>query len=105
MRCSFSSRHAVTNTLSPVTIGDEWPVPGRAVFQRTFLVVDHCNGSFVSVDVPSPRGPRQQGQSAPCAVATMITIANKTRAIYFPDGSRRFAEASVVVRSKAAISL
>src|SRR5262249_22696575 len=58
------SKQLVTNTRSPQTTGDEWPIPGMGVFQRTFSSLPHFSGTFVSADVPSPRGPRQPGHSS-----------------------------------------
>jgi hypothetical protein len=39
-------------------------MPGIAVFQQTLLVALQVRGRPVSVEVPSPRGPRQPGHSS-----------------------------------------
>src|SRR5690606_17907327 len=61
-RSFFSSTQEVRKMRSPQTTGEEWPVPGMAVFQVTFSVSDHFRGKPFSALVPSPRGPRQAGQ-------------------------------------------
>ena len=53
---------AVTvKTRSPQTIGEAWPTPGSSVFHAAFATA-HCVGTSFSRQVPSARGPRQQGQ-------------------------------------------
>ena len=47
-------------------IGDDWPMPGRSVFQ-TMLSADHFTGRSVSAEWPSCCGPRQRGQLASAA--------------------------------------
>src|SRR5262245_45247750 len=54
----------VTNPRSPATIGDERPLPGNGVFQAIFSVGDQRRGAIDSWLIPSPRGPRQPGQSS-----------------------------------------
>src|SRR5207248_2071232 len=57
----------VTKTRSPLTIGEEWPLPGISVFQRRFSPLSaplNFRGTPFSVEVPSPRGPRQPGHSS-----------------------------------------
>src|SRR6185436_16332470 len=53
-----------TNTRSPQTIGEEWPLPGISTFQAMFSPVlpFHLVGMFFSVLEPSPIGPRHMGQ-------------------------------------------
>jgi hypothetical protein len=53
----------VTITLSPHTMGDDHPVPGSLIFQRTFFPGPHSVGSFVSAVRLVPLGPRNCGQS------------------------------------------
>src|SRR5262245_21992762 len=55
------SRAEVRKIRSPQTIGDDWPIPVSGVFQATDSAL-HLSGRFVSVECPSPRGPRQRGQ-------------------------------------------
>jgi hypothetical protein len=47
-------------------MGDERPAPGTAVLQAIFSSADQRSGMPVSRLNPSPRGPRQPGQSSPC---------------------------------------
>src|SRR5438045_8580921 len=49
-------------TRSPQTTGEECPLPGMGVFQRTFSFSLQRTGTPVSSLVPSPRGPRHPGQ-------------------------------------------
>src|SRR5262249_2993798 len=58
------SSPAVMKTRSRHTIGDERPVPGNDVFQTMFSLDDQCSGATFSLLMPSPRGPRQPGQSS-----------------------------------------
>ncbi len=64
MRSSDSSRQLTTNTRSFQTIGEACPVPGISTFQAMFWPLGpfQCSGRFFSRLLPSPRGPRQQGQ-------------------------------------------
>ena len=62
MRLFFSVRLLVRKTLSPQTIGDEWPSPGTAILQAMFSVLLHLVGMPFPVLTPSPLGPRQAGQ-------------------------------------------
>ncbi len=55
------------NTRSPKTMGELWPLPGRGVVHAIFSVLLHRSGTPVSSLLPSPRGPRQPGQSAAAA--------------------------------------
>src|SRR6516162_3971418 len=50
---------------SPTVIGLELPGPGNSVFQARFLSALHLTGRSFSLDVPSPSGPRNCGQSPP----------------------------------------
>src|SRR5713226_4739125 len=52
------------NNLSPQIIGEEWPSPGRSVFQRMFSLASHFTGTSLSVETPAPLGPRKRGQFA-----------------------------------------
>jgi len=54
----------VRNRASFQTIGDEWPRPGSANRQRTFLSVLQSVASSLSAEMPTPPSPRQQGQFA-----------------------------------------
>ena len=47
---------------SPRTTGEDEPLPGTGVFQRTFSVPDQVVGGVASELVPSTLGPRQFGQ-------------------------------------------
>jgi len=62
-RCWISSAPVTKMRLSH-TIGEEWPAYGTAVRHAmfSFLVASHWRGRFVSVLLPSPRGPRHPGQ-------------------------------------------
>src|SRR4051812_26571963 len=65
--------------------GEEWPLPGIGVFQRTFWVGDQVVGMLASTDVPSPRGPRHWGQfSARVASAKIRIKAVATRIPHLP---------------------
>src|SRR5215475_10192379 len=55
----------VRKILLSQTIGDEWPRPGSAVFQTTFLSAPHSTGRFRSSETPRLRGPRHCGQFEP----------------------------------------
>ena len=59
-----SSMQVVTRTRFSQTIGDECPRPGMEARQTTFFpdVPSQVMGRFVSLLVPSPRGPRHAGQ-------------------------------------------
>ncbi|PAW81125.1 MAG: hypothetical protein B9S33_17215 [Pedosphaera sp. Tous-C6FEB] len=52
--------------LSVHTTGEESPGSGSSVFQRTFSVALHVSGTLRSGEVPSPCGPRQEGQLVAC---------------------------------------
>src|SRR5262245_9098715 len=54
----------------PETIGDEWPRPGIAIFQRTFLESLHSSGRSFSAEIAAAPGPRHCGQSPARAKAT-----------------------------------
>jgi hypothetical protein len=62
-------------------IGEEWPQPGMAVFHATFSVWLQHNGTPVSSLAPSPRGPRQHGQSL---ASVIIAAANVTTNVMSP---------------------
>ena len=62
MRLFFSVRLLVRKTLSPQTIGDEWPSPGMAILQAILSVLLHLVGMPFPLLAPSPLGPRQPGQ-------------------------------------------
>ena len=62
IRLFFSVRLLVRKTLSPQTIGDEWPSPGTAILQAIFSVLLHLVGMPFPVLTPSPLDPRQPGQ-------------------------------------------
>ena len=62
---------------SPQTIGVECPLPGRATFQRTFLVSLHSTGGSAFGAAPVPNGPRHCGQSV--SAARDSTIPNSRR--------------------------
>ena len=66
-----ASMHLATKTLPRLTIGDEWPVPGSAVFHCTFSVADQVSGKPVSTRCRRPAGrasraspPRRQSGNA-----------------------------------------
>src|SRR5262245_4425657 len=52
------------------TMGLDVPGPGSGVLHTTFSPGPHLIGSPRSALVPSPRGPRKDGQSAPPATPT-----------------------------------
>ena len=52
-------------------MGDAWPMPGSYVFHAMFSSADHFVGTPFSRLLPSPRGPRQVGQSS--AAATEVS--------------------------------
>lgn len=54
----------MTITKSPVTIGDDAPVPANCAFHAMFFVALHSTGSPVSADTPWLPGPRHCGQSS-----------------------------------------
>ena len=60
----FSSMQLVTKTKLPDTIGDACPMPGILTFQAMLSVVLLFVGTCFSRLVPSPRGPRYNGQSS-----------------------------------------
>src|SRR5687767_4238496 len=49
---------------SLVTAGEPWPLPGSLTFHLMFSLGDQVVGTSVSVEVPSPRGPRHWGHSS-----------------------------------------
>ena len=59
-----SVRALTVNSRSPAVIIEACPEPGSSVFQTTLLEALQCKGTLVSMLVPSPRRPRQQGQSS-----------------------------------------
>src|SRR5438270_9827519 len=66
-------------------MGLELPGPGSSAFHRTFSREDHVVGKFFSALVPSPCGPRQEGQfSAPASPvqarrSIVQPVSNRTR--------------------------
>jgi hypothetical protein len=56
------------------TIGEACPLPGIGVFQVMFCVLLHLTGTFFSLLVPSPLGPRQPGQFSATAASEKINI-------------------------------
>src|SRR5690348_16311604 len=65
----------VRKTLSPQTIGDDQPRPGRSVFQAIFSVVDQVSGRFWSSATPIESAPRNCGQcSAPSALRRQYPV-------------------------------
>ena len=71
---------AVTKTRSPRTIGEERPLPGNEVRQPMFSFADHVSGAEDSRLIPSPRGPRQPGQSSAFVVIVPLAISvSKTK--------------------------
>src|SRR5437868_14576278 len=64
---------------SPQTMGDECPLPGIDTFQRMFSDSLQRTGMPVSLEVPSPRGPRQPGHSSPI---TQLRAASKNAHAY-----------------------
>lgn len=63
---------------SPMTMGDDQPLPGIGVFQTMFDVALHSTGTFFSCDMPCLLGPRKQGQLSargePARIATSMTM-------------------------------
>src|SRR4030095_14201491 len=57
----------VTNTLPPVTIGDDQPRPGISCDHSTFSVFDQRSASRACVPTGFDSGPRNCGQTAFCA--------------------------------------
>lgn len=56
-------------------VGDEWPRPGMAVFQTTFLLSLQATGGVCpAAAIPFKFGPRQVGQSAASDLIVAITI-------------------------------
>jgi hypothetical protein len=43
-------------------MGEEWPFTVSGDFHAMFCVGDQASGMLVSVELPSPRGPRHDGQ-------------------------------------------
>ena len=41
--------------------GEDHPLPGITVFQRTFCLSDHSTGNWRALACPSPPGPRHSG--------------------------------------------
>jgi hypothetical protein len=66
-RCCFGPLQQVTNTRSPMMIGLDKPRPGKSAFQARFLLVSSVVGTRASSETPLPNGPRNWGQSEPCA--------------------------------------
>src|SRR5579862_7317932 len=54
---------------SPQTTGDEWPMPGIAVFHSMFSLSVNVTGTFLSSTSPVPLGPRKRGQLPAAATA------------------------------------
>ena len=71
-------------TLSPQTIGVEFPGAGSGTLQRTFWFVLQCNGRFVSWQTPLPSGPRQAGQFAPNALVAAAASISQTQRMGSP---------------------
>src|SRR6185369_1915370 len=80
-RSPLFSRHVVTKIRSPQTTGDEWPLPGSGIFQRTFSVALHLTGKPVSSDVPSRLGPRQPDHSSGPAWASVPSARRRTKTL------------------------
>ena len=59
----MSGRAVTVHTRSPQTIAEAWPWPGISVF-HVAPAGSQLVGTFCSMQVPSPRGPRQQGQDS-----------------------------------------
>ena len=54
----------VMKTVSPQTIGDDHPCPGRSIFHFTFSVADHFSGTLPPGATPFMPCPRNPGQVA-----------------------------------------
>src|SRR6187402_703659 len=77
----------VTNTVLPVTTGDDQPRPGTSITHLTLVVFDHRSARCAPMARPSMPGPRNPGHSgAGATAATAATVspapANR-RAIHF----------------------
>src|SRR5262245_59649009 len=68
-----SSLAEVTNNLSPHTIGELLPRPGRTVFQIMFSRSLQWSGIVELMTVPCPSGPRSRGQLRSALGAGMST--------------------------------
>src|SRR5262249_18057450 len=55
---------------SPQTIGEELPVPGMVARHAIPSVSVHWTGTCLSLEMPSPFGPRKRGQFSACAANT-----------------------------------
>jgi hypothetical protein len=62
------------NSLSFQIIGEEYPVPGTGIFQATLVFKSQCTGKLVSELVPSPFGPRHEGQFCACKTDMELII-------------------------------
>jgi hypothetical protein len=72
-----SGRAVRVKSLSSQTDGEEYPIPGTFVFQRTFVTESHLAGRLTSSLVPSWSGPRQQGQF--CAKVSVVKPARSSK--------------------------
>src|SRR5262249_24118007 len=73
-RSPAGSKHDVTNMRSFQTMGDEWPTPGKGVFQAMFSVADQRMGNATfSWEMPSVCGRRHAGQGSPADTMTGMT--------------------------------
>lgn len=66
-RTEVSGSKAVRKTRSPQTIGEEWPGPGSCTFQCC-----RSGPENDSVEVPSPRGPRNCGRFSAAPIASAM---------------------------------
>ena len=60
------------------TIAEACPLPGISVFHRARRTSQFV-GTFCSMQVPSPRGPRQAGQDSPLAVIATVVRSPENR--------------------------
>ena len=75
-----SVEDAVTNTLLPLTMGDDQPRPGMTAFHSTFSVLDQVSGRRM-VDTGFPWGPRNRDHSGASAAKTSRTTATMANEI------------------------
>ena len=82
-RCFPLSSDAVKKIRWPQIVGDDWPCPGKSTDQA-IEVFDHWLGRSLSVECPSPRGPRQPGHVG--TAADTVAEHNAATTIAVPNG-------------------
>ena len=100
LKCAFTAGPegiaVVMKIRLPQITGVEWPLPGRGVFQRMFLVSLHSVGGLPVGATPVASGPRHWGQlelAGSTATARIGQQAKETRNRQFKTARRDICKA------------